>query len=159
MRAGSNEDPLVRIDNDDNAAQAQYLRCYLHDLGASSVVIEPNYFDRDYLSEFATFYATSSAGYSNICQRVHYFSIDVDPILFRAAVSEDAVALQKLQDAYLGHIVLRPIPGARLGRTVLRVYPDDKGEVSGTPRIMSPRRWYEAHVAGITLRVAGLAWQ
>lgn len=156
---GSSKDPLVEIEKAVQAPQAQYLRCYLHDLRATTVVIEPNYFDRDYLDEFATFYATSSAGYVNICERAHYFSINVGKALFRDAVGGDSVAIEKLQAAYLGHVVLRPLPRARLGRTVVRTYPDDQGEADGTPRIMSPRRTYEAHVAGLTLTVKGLAWQ
>ena len=137
----------------------KYLRCYLHDLEARAVVIEPHYFDRDYLSEFEAFYATSSAGYPNICQRVHYFSIKVTRALFAKAVGGDAVALDVLNNSYLGHVILRPIPGAPIGRTVLKVYPDDVGIAAGTPRVMQPAREYEAHIAGITLRVSGLAWQ
>ena len=156
---GSFKDPLVEIEREVNAPQAQYLRCYLHDLRAVTVVIEPNYFDRDYLAEFAEFYATTSAGYANICERAHYFSIKVDRALFRRAVGGNDKAIAELQEAYLGHIVLRPLPRARLGRTVVRAYPDDKGEAEGTPRVLSPRRTYEAHVAGLTLSVKGLAWQ
>lgn len=73
--AGSSEDPLVRLQDVD---QAKYLRWYLSDLGATTVVVEPLYFDRDYLSEFASFYCMSSAGYPNVCQRVHYFAEHVD---------------------------------------------------------------------------------
>jgi hypothetical protein len=45
---GSDGDPLVSLGREESR-QANYLRCYLHDLGARSVVVEPNYFDRDYL--------------------------------------------------------------------------------------------------------------
>ncbi|MEO8706284.1 MAG: hypothetical protein ABI867_40010 [Kofleriaceae bacterium] len=79
--------------------------------------------------------------------------------MFRAALGNDVAAIQRLQDAYLGHLILRPIPGAPFGRTVVRTYPDSKGIAAGTPRIMFPQRTYEAHIAGLTLRVDGLAWQ
>jgi hypothetical protein len=159
VRFSAAGDPLVQIERQLESPQAQYLRCYLHDLHARSLVIEPNYFDRDYLSEFAAFYATSSAGYPNICQRVHYFSRLVTPANFRSAVGGNADAIAELSESYLGHIIVRPIPGARLGRTVLRTYPDDRGYNAGTPRVMRPVRSYEAHVAGLTLNVDGLAWQ
>lgn len=128
-------------------------------------MVEPNYFDRDYLSEFEAFYATSSAGYSNICSRVHYFGAHVTRAVFAAAVGETGPAEQRgksralVEDSYLGHVILRPIPGAPIGRTVLKVYPDAAGRAAGTPRVMEPAREYEAHVAGLTLRVSGLAWQ
>jgi len=151
--AGSADDPLVELQA---FSQAQYLRCYLADLGAQTVVIEPHYFDRDYLSEFASFYCTSSAGYPNVCQRVHYFATAVDRAHIERACADEASARQAIQDAYLGFIVRRPIPGTPLGRTVLRWYPD---QTPALPRVVTPSRRYECHVAGLKLTVAGLAWQ
>lgn len=57
---------------------------------------------------------------------------------------------------YCGFSVIRPIPSAPLGRTVLDWYPD---EPKRPPRIVEPSRIYECHVAGITLRMRGVAWQ
>jgi hypothetical protein len=136
--------------------QGQYLRWYLADLGARTLLVEPNYFDRDYLSEFAAFYCTSSAGYPNVCQRLHYFADDVDRSLLEKAVSGNAAAATRIQDCYLGFIVKRPIPGTPLGRTVLSWYPDLTPQL---PRVVEPSRWYSCHVAGLELRVRGLAWQ
>jgi hypothetical protein len=155
----SDGDPLAALDHRRDSDQVRYLRCYLHDLGAQTVVIEPNYFDRDYLSEFSAFYATTSAGYPNVCRRAHYFDHVISRQSFEAAVGGDGAMLEMLQSAYLGHVVLRPIPGAPVGRTVLRSYPDDKGIAAGTPRVMECARNYEVHVAGVTLRINGLAWQ
>jgi hypothetical protein len=155
----SSSDPLVLLDRDLGSRQVKYLRCYLHDLGACATVLEPNYFDHDYLSEFEAFYATSAAGYPNICRRVHYFNESVTRTLFERAVGGHPEAQKLLERSYLGHIVLRPIAGAPIGRTVLRVYADDAGLAAGMPRVMEPAREYEAHVAGLTLKVSGLAWQ
>src|SRR5690606_20144166 len=55
-----------------------------------------------------------------------------------------------------GFVVIRPIPNTPLGRTVLRIYPD---KTPSTPRITNPSRQYECHVAGLTLKIEGLAWQ
>jgi len=149
----------VSIEREIDSRQVQYLRCYLHDLCARSVVIEPNYFDRDYLSEFEAFYATSSAGYPNICRRVHYFGERVTRAIFAKAVGGDTRSKTLVESSYLGHVIVRPIPGAPIGRTVLKLYPDEKGVAGGTPRIMEPARQYEAHVAGLTLKVSGIAWE
>jgi hypothetical protein len=156
---------LVVLERTVGSRQVKYLRCYLHDLGARAVIVEPNYFDRDYLAEFEAFYATSSAGYPNICSRVHYFGAHVTRAVFAAAVGDTGSAAERgkarelVEDSYLGHVILRPIPGAPIGRTVLKVYPDAAGRAAGTPRVMESAREYEAHVAGLTLRVSGLAWQ
>lgn len=146
-------DPLAALQT---FPQGQFLRWYLADLGAQSVLIEEKYFDRDYLSEFAAFYCTSSAGYPNVCQRLHYFSIAIDRPLLERAVADDDDALRKIHDAYLGFIVRRPIPGTPFGRTVLKWYPEKTPDL---PRVIEPARFYTCHVAGLKLRVRGLAWQ
>jgi hypothetical protein len=137
--------------------QVGYLRGYLADLDAATIIEEPNYFDRDYLAEFSAFYSISAAGYTNICRRLHFFS---GPLLDRSAIenaaSGDRAGIAVLQDRYLGFVVLRPIPQAPLGRTVLRWYPEGTPQ---TPRVINPSRQYKCNVAGIRLVVNGLAWQ
>jgi hypothetical protein len=135
-----------------------YLRCYLADLDAQSIIEEPNYFDRDYLAEFSAFYSTSSRGYSNACRRLHLFSLPVADVRtkFDSALSGSTASLGELQNGYLGFVVIRPISATPLGRTVLRWYPDAR---PGIPRVTSPAREYIAHLAGLPLRVTGLAWQ
>ena len=158
VRFGSARDPLVLLERARPHPQVQYLRCYLDDLGTRTFLIEANYFDRDYLSEFEAFYATTSVGYPNVCRRVHAFSATVSRDLLERAVGGDPDARSRLDEAYLGHIVLRPLPEAPIGRTVLRTYQDPRAS-QGMPRIMNAARRYEAHVAGLTLAVHGLAWQ
>jgi len=149
-----NTDPLKAIVG---RQQVNYLRGYLADLGASSIVEEQNYFDRDYLAEFSAFYSVSAAGYPNVCRRLHVFTGQaVTHQAIEAAASGDDAALESLQSRYLGFIVLRPIPNAPLGRTVLAWYED---RTVMTPRVVSPSRDYRCNLAGFTLKVHGLAWQ
>lgn len=135
--------------------QAAYLRCYLSDMGCSTVVEEAVYFDRDYLSEFSAFYGTSTRGYSNRCRRVHFFGLQFGRATLRKALQGDERAVQELQGSYMGFAVLRPIAAAPLGRTVLRWYPD---QTPSRPRVVSSRA-YTCHLAGLPLTVEGLAWQ
>lgn len=138
-----------------NTPQGKYLINYLRGLGAKQILIEPNYFDRDYLSEFSVFYSTSVYGYKNICQRVHFFSNkDINRKLFKKAVGGDAENIKILNDSYLGFCVLRPIQ-AQLGRTVLKWY-DNRDSHS---KRITVKRKYKCHVAGVELEVEGLAWQ
>jgi len=150
---GSAADPLVGLSH---LGQPRYLRHYLADLGAKTVLEETAYFDRDYLSEFAAFYGVSSRGYPNRCRRCHFFACAVDRRHIRSAAGGSASAIRRLQENYLGFVVIRPIPSAPLGRTVLRWYPESQPQ---TPRVTDPSRHYECHVAGFTLEVTGLAWQ
>jgi hypothetical protein len=140
------------------ASQVQYLRCYLADLNAQSVIEEPNYFDRDYLAEFAAFYSTSSKGYRNICRRLHLFDVPLPELRRTLAAAlggiEDGVA--RLNQSYLGFIVVRPLPMTPLGRTVLKLYPERSHNF---PRETRPARDYRANLLGMPLEVRGLAWQ
>lgn len=138
--------------------QVEYLRCYLSDLGAESVIEEPHYFDRDYLAEFAAFYSTSSKGYLNVCRRLHLFGLPLPELRrqFSAALGGDAGARELLNQSYLGFMVLRPLPVTPFGRTVLKLYPDRQPTL---PRATQPARTYRANLLGLSLEVRGLAWQ
>jgi hypothetical protein len=151
---GTSSDPLLELPA---STQILYLRDYFSQLGASSILEEPNYFDRDYLAEFAAFYSTSSVGYKNVCRRLHFFRGDpVTRERIKKAAEDDKESVDSLQQAYLGFVVIRPIPGAPLGRTVVRWY-DERFKL--TPRITEPSRFYSVNIAGFILKVRGLAWQ
>lgn len=136
--------------------QKNYIISYLDGAGAKTVLVEESYFDRDYLDEFSSFYSRVAVGYPNICRRLHIFGPEEigNEIFLRALnENEDDGFLQK---NYLGFIVLRPIPSAPFGRTVLALYPDRSPD---SPRITKPARTYDVHIAGLRLSVSGLAWQ
>lgn len=152
----SDEDPLSSLSNENT--QKNYLLCYLDDLNATTVIEEPNYFDRDYLAEFSAFYSVSSRGYKNICRRLHFFSCEIKRNQLKGAAGGSSRQLKKLQNSYLGFIVIRPIPAAPLGRTVLTWYPEQEKN-RHTPRVRNSSRNYKVHIAGIELIVNGLAWQ
>lgn len=130
---------------------------YLSELNAQTILKEPKYFDRDYLAEFASFYSVSSKGYPNICERLHFFSEKIDRPNLITASGEGPRAIKRLQSAYLGFIVKRPIPAAPLGRTVLKWYPDYF--VDTTPRVRASSRKNFVHISGVELYVESLAWQ
>ena len=137
--------------------QTLYLERYIGELGAKTILREPKYFDRDYLAEFAAFYSVSSKGYPNICERFHFFAEKVGRRTLVAASGGSRYAQERLQNAYLGFIVKRPIPAVPLGRTVLKWYPDKSADT--TPRVTASSRKNFAHIAGVRLYVEGLAWQ
>ena len=149
------EDGKERLTKNKNSKQTQYLLNYLQDLKVKRILIEPNYFDRDYLSEFSSFYSTSVYGYKNICQRFHFFSDDnIDRAFFKKAVGGDKESILILNKKYLGFCVLRPIQ-TQFGRTVLKWY-ENKGQTSNR---LTVKREYVCLVAGVKLKIEGLAWQ
>jgi len=153
-----NADPLVALGD---TKQALYVRSYLFDLDCRVIVEEPYYFDHDYLAEFGAFYGASARGYPNVCRRLTLFDSKVTDVAtfeghLDSALAGDEGAAKLLQEAFLGFIVLRPIPAAPFGRTVLRPYPPKAGVLE---RVTEPCRDYQIHLAGMPLIVKGLAWQ
>ncbi len=147
----SKKNPL--IENKCQLQQVKYLVGYLKGLNVKTILIEPNYFDRDYLSEFSAFYSTSVYGYKNTCQRLHFFSNQCKEF-FKKATGGDKSAIKNLNNHYLGFCVLRPIQTC-LGKTVLKWYSNKE---TYSHRVIVKRK-YTCHVAGVELNVEGLAWQ
>lgn len=78
--------------------------------GVVCIVKEPRYIDADWRSQLARFYDGAFRRYPSVCHRLHFFTRQVDP-----NVSD----LSGLQDAYRGYTVLRPLPVAPVGRTMI----------------------------------------
>lgn len=150
-------DPLSRL-RDPPAPprlwQRKYLQQYLTDLGATTVVEEPEYFDSDFLAAYAAFYATTAVARSNRCRRLLFFGGKDVERRFRAAIRGSERSAEELERDFLGFCVVRPLEHAPLGRTVLRWYED-----RARPERVRCARTYHVHVAGLTLSVEGLAWQ
>lgn len=136
--------------------QLTYIYQYLRHHNISTIIVEPYYFDRDYLSEFSAFYSLSAKGYPNHCRRAHFFSEEITRAEFEDAVGGAKLATEKLQRSYQGFSVIRPIESAPFGRTVLAWYPEN---YPANPRVVKPSREYSANLCGIKLSVFGLAWQ
>ena len=64
---------------------------------------------------------------------------------------------RELARHYLGFMVIKPLPGCPIGRTVVRTY--DRTTPSGRRREFSAIRRYEVSLAGLSLSVEGLAFQ
>lgn len=121
-------------------------------LGAQSVVLELEYFDKDFSTEFTGFYSKLFRPYRKTCTRLHFFTGDA-----HSAVSPDN-AVNVAQDLenpdkvgrYLGYVVVRPIPEAPVGRSVLAA-PEDLG-VSASHTV---RADHEVHLLGAKLKIVG----
>lgn len=136
--------------------QAKYLKGYLEEIGAQTIVVEPDYIDRDYLDDYTAFYATCFRRYRRRCQRLHFFATPFDKAEFKNAIvgPRDDDFRKVLADKYLGFIVARPLPRAVIGRTVLRTYERDNRR-----RHYPTRLKYTANLFGLKLRLKSLAFQ
>lgn len=132
-----------------------YFHGYCHDLSAKTIVVEHDYIDRDYIEDYAGYYVRCFPRYARHCKRLHFFDIAFTADALKALLTGNNSTLTQaiLQDAYLGFIVIKPLPKTVIGRTCLRTYRDQ-------PRRHYPvSRAYEVNLFGIPLEVKSLAFQ
>lgn len=139
--------------------QVGYIFNYLNRLGAKNVLLEFQYVDKDFLEDFSRYYAKRYGNDGHKCARMHFFACPLD----HGMVSEilaggpNAEALvKKLQDNYLGFMVIKPLPKTFIGKTCLKVM-DDESTAAKRKRRLS--RQYKVDLFGISLSVESLAFQ
>jgi len=89
------------------------------DQGAQTAVLEYRYLDPDYRDEHSRFYSTTFRRYPSVAHRLHFFR-DAPP----ESVSDPVEFMSVEGLEYLGYIVLRPLPAARVGRTMIAPAPE-----------------------------------
>lgn len=144
------------------ATQVRYLADYLAHPACSTatIVVEKPYVDRHYIEEYSRYYATSLLAPPPHATRLHFFAqryarADLLRMLKSAAEGDDAYARirEQLQSVYLGFCVVRPIPSAPIGRTVLRPYRDQSA------RVFLTTHHHRVHLCGVELKVEGVPFQ
>lgn len=152
--------PRLAYLESERPCQVAYLSTYLTELGCQSVVEEPRYIDRDYVDDVALYYSRSLRTYPNYCKRLHFFCEPLSDEEFRSRICAAAGDRQAIESAltrtYLGFVVVRPLPAHPIGRTVLSVHATSDPEFK---RLFPCTRAYVVHLAGLSLEIAGLAFQ
>jgi hypothetical protein len=124
-------------------------------LSAKTIVTESQYIDKDYLEDYSVFYLRCFHSYEKICNRLHFFNIQFTREEFENFLKGDRSKLNEdnLQEAYLGFIVVKPLPETFIGKTCLKTYPEAIG------RIFPTQREYSVNIFGLELKIKGLAYQ
>lgn len=154
--------PTGLVGTDWPPLQMTYMGIYLDSLGCKTIVHERHYIDRHYIADFSLFYSRSLRAYPNYCQRLHFFSSEFDEeqwcdFVRRANDGGREKVERQLAAQYLGFIVVKPLPGSPIGRTVLRTF--DRRASGGRRREFATIRRYNVNLAGFSLSVDGLAFQ
>jgi hypothetical protein len=94
------------------------------------MLVESPYVDRHWMEEYAGYYATMLASPAQKTARIHFFgetltTADVLAVIRELATGSQDDAQQRLQESYFGYAVIRPLPSAPIGRTILRPYARD----------------------------------
>ena len=159
LKAAIGDDSYLRSHDDNHVS---YLDGYLSSLGCSWIVIEGNYIDRDYLDDYANYYAKCFRPYDRFCKRLHFFrDFDEEGFLKYAKFGEGPLDLNELQEKYLGFCVVKPLPVTRIGRTLLTTYPDTVIEGPEQDGLRSIRCLddHTSHIGGFNLKVKSLPFQ
>lgn len=133
-----------------------YFEEYFRALSAQTIIIEREYVDHDYLEDFAAYYVRCFQEYRRKTVRLHFFSNTFTEADFKGLLTDDASVLstESLQAGYLGFVIIKPLPGATIGRSCLKTYPDENGR-----RHFPILRTYEIGLFGLKLTVESLAFQ
>jgi hypothetical protein len=133
-----------------------YLFEYLTAVETKAFVVENNYIDYDYTQDHATYYVKCFRDYNKRCKRLHFFDCSLPEEQFIKVVTGNATKQEEddLKNSYCGFVVVRPLPEAIIGRTVLRTYPSDGGR-----RNYTCIRDYDANVFGLDFSIKSLPFQ
>ncbi len=133
----------------------EYFCEYFKKVGVRAILIENHYIDRDFLEDFAAYYVRCFQPYERTCARLHFFTEALSPTDFAAILDGTAVERRgRLEQTYVGFIVVKPLPQTIIGRTCLATYDADGGR-----RNFPITRKYSVNLFGIQLAVNTLAFQ
>ncbi len=144
----------------DDSKVSRYLLGYLKAIKAKTCVFESKYIDKDFLIDYAKFYARSFDDAGKLTERYHFFSFPFTEEEFKQALNRnDTAFLNKLNKKYLGFVVVKPITDKNnhrlIGRTLLATYPyKNKGELR--EYLIDP---YQVSLFGIPLTIDSLPFQ
>ena len=129
---------------------------HLRVLGARSFVLEDPYIDRDYTADYLHFYAGTFRTYARHCMRAHFFLDDVTDLLRQPMSTRQLLQLRQIASrSYCGFCVIRPLPTAPIGRTVLQATVRDRQDMEVA---VTCRAQFKANLLGVDLEVTGTAY-
>lgn len=137
--------------------QVDYIYRYLKDLNAKSVLLEPEYVDRDFLEDFNHYYVKCFGNNGFMSARLHFFSQEIDHQKMTDYLAiGDHEGIKRLQDSYLGFVVIKPLSKTFIGKTCLKTYLS-VNQLGSNKRCLA--RDYKVDLFGIPLKVSSVAFQ
>jgi hypothetical protein len=148
--------------------QFKYLSRYLKDIGAETIVSERFYVDKDYSDDFSNYYVKGFKDLSKHCIRLHFFSRKFGHVNFEEALLKGSSKIYKwneevgqeehvadlysneFNNAYLGFVVIKPLPFTFIGKTCLKPKPVYKNVLE---------REYKVNLFGVPLTINSVAFQ
>jgi hypothetical protein len=140
----------------EKSVHAEFFKSYFEELGARTILVEEEYTDRDYLEDYAAYYSRCFHSFPRTCRRLHFLATELAKVEYDRILSGDDTLRGRVQQNYLGFVVVRPIPGYAIGRTCLRTYSEHGPD---GVRAFPATREYEVNLQGVQLSLRSLAFQ
>jgi len=144
---------------------AKYIQGYLHEIGAVFCLEEKNYIDKEFLIDYSMFYARSFDDINKYTTRLHFFKVEITEARFFKIIDDfnigdyGKIELEKLNDEYLGFLVVKPVLDSDeqplLGRTLLKPYPHKDGDELREHL----KQIYSVSLYGLPLKIDSLPFQ
>lgn len=137
--------------------QLAYLYKYLQKdhIKAATIVVENEYIDRNFLEDYAEYYARCFPQHPRFCARIHFFESDFSESTFTEKIAEnDQEFIGLLSKSYLGFVVVRPIPDTFLAKACLIPYP----ALSDNPKCCILTNKHSVSLFGVDLHVKTAAF-
>jgi len=112
---------------------------YLVKLNCRSIIVEKDYIDKDFRSEYSGLYSKSFKRFDNYCVRLHFWKEDIK--------IED---IPYNQEKYLGYITIRPIDVGKIGKTIIKPWIKDMNRIY--PLCICN---VDSHLLGTELKIQG----
>lgn len=125
-------------------------------LNARTILIEEDYISKDFLHDYASYYALCFEKYPKVCRRVHFFDTPITAADFEAVILKPEAEQAAFWEHYVGFIVVKPIPGKVIGYTVLKTYSSTQPTID---RSFWGLREYTIHLYGSEIKFKSLAFQ
>lgn len=142
--------------------QIQYIKNYLKHIETETILIENDYIDKAYLEDYSEYYVRCFFPYERSCKRIHFFrklednkQLTSDQFDCLLMGNNSDLTEESLQKAYLGFVVVKPLPETIIGRTCLITYNQD-GDSTSRKYI---KKNFDVGLFGLNLKVTSLPFQ
>lgn len=146
-----------------SSKQANYIYKYVtENLSGQTAIIEDNYMDKDYIIDYAGFYARSFGNVNRCTKRVHFFSEPFDEDFFNGCFTKES-GCELGDKKYLGFTVIKQFkdafgkPSPLIGRTLLAPLPNREDSTTDERKYICNR--YVPNIHGIPLNICSLPFQ
>ncbi|RFZ92948.1 hypothetical protein D0C36_16295 [Mucilaginibacter conchicola] len=135
-----------------------YFKKYLEspELNVKTILLEEGYISRDYLHDYASYYALCYEQYEKVCRRVHFFDNEVTEDEFKKIIIQPVEDQAEFWKHYMGFIVVKPLPSKMIGYTVLKTYSNSQNY---SDRNFWGLRQYTINLYGNKITLESLAFQ